>query len=140
MKSRIFGLGMLVLALAFGMTLIGCASTTNAGRYDTGSPAGQDCTIVVSGAGFLGEATRVIKFDDQTVDWKGKYNIIFQSVGDFQISIPAGKHTLEALSSMGGALQLPPSSSGTAGTHDFLAGHTYNIKLEGALKITDITK
>ncbi|MDR3336635.1 MAG: hypothetical protein LBT16_05465 [Treponema sp.] len=144
MKRKGFGLGILAAALTFGMVFMGCAtsakSTANIVRYDTDSPIEQDCTIAVSGAGPLGEATRIISFDGKTVDWKGSYNIVFQSVGEFQINIPAGKHTLEGVSGMGASFQLPPSSSGTAATYDFLAGHTYSIKLQGALQITGITK
>jgi hypothetical protein len=135
--------GILGMVLAFGLTVIGCASMQNAGRYDTSSPADKDCTIILDGGGLIKEVTKITNFDGQTVDWRSKITnatmAAYFGVGPFQINIPSGKHSLTGWSGQPG-LTAGAGTPQMSTTYDFIAGHTYKITAAGSLQVTDVTK
>jgi hypothetical protein len=135
-------LEMLGLMLLLGALVAGCATTQNAGRYDTSGSADNDCTIVLNGGAWLKELTKITSFDGQPVDWRSKITSMsayFGVVGPFQISIPAGKHSLTGWSGQVG-LTAGAGTPQMSTTYDFIAGHTYKIEASGSLQVTDITK
>jgi hypothetical protein len=125
MKKNSLVLGMLSIALVFGMVVTGCASKPVV--YDSSIPVEQSC-IIQLGLGIW----KITKFDDVPVNWKGQGNNFGRAKST---QIPAGSHTLT------GSLQVGTGGSVTANsaswselyadnvsaTYNFEAGHTYYI-------------
>jgi hypothetical protein len=125
MKSKSFGLGVLVVALIF--VLIFGACVTNGGRYDASIPVEQEAHLEILGGFVVGS------FDGKQVAWIDSSiggNMSFGN-GKFIISIPAGQHSL---------IGQKGTQIGEI-TYGFIAGHTYSLKLKAStIEVTDITK
>jgi hypothetical protein len=119
LSTAIFAVLLLVL-----MVLAGCATTTNAGRYDNTSPEQNDCTLVVGKEG----NTMITKFDGQTVSWQGSPTNMLFGANYFIIAVPAGEHTLS-----GGPTTNVQGTTGlayeTSTKFKFEAGKTYFVSV-----------
>jgi hypothetical protein len=90
MKNLTKFLVIIAIGVVITIGLAGCASTTNAGRYDNTSPVENDCTLVVGKEG----DTMITKFDNQTVSWQGSPTNMLFGANYFIIAVPVGEHTL----------------------------------------------
>jgi hypothetical protein len=125
MKGNVFGLGVLGVTLTFSLILGACV--TNGGRYDTSIPVEQEAHLEIPGS-FV-----VDTFDGKRVAWIDSSIGGSMSFGNgkFIISIPAGEHSL---------IGQKGTQIGEV-TYDFIAGHTYSLKLNNnRIEVTDITK
>jgi hypothetical protein len=121
-KKGLFQLGMLALALSFGLAGISCVSVSDAGRYDYASPEEEDAVILLGQGGSI----YVSAFDDQTVSWKSSTDLGFL-INQFRIRIPAGTHTLaggQENSSRPGELLFTTSTR-----YNFMAGKSYTVDI-----------
>jgi hypothetical protein len=140
MAKKGFLLGMLALALVFGLMVVGCG-TVNGGRYASDSPVENDCTLTMKGSSAPNlpntKIPHITSLDGTEVDWKGEFSgMSFLNGKGFSIQIPAGEHTLS------GRTESNTNNSGPVLTtsFNFVAGHTYKVEIKDALQFIDTTK
>jgi hypothetical protein len=124
MRRKLFGiLGALAVLLAPGLVLAGCATTSDAGRYDYASPEEDDSVIVILPGSY---PTLITEFDGQAVSWRAATTLAFFSES-FRIRVPSGEHTLT-----GGTenSQRPGELVFTTSTkYNFVKGKVYSITI-----------
>jgi hypothetical protein len=86
-NAKVHYVAMLLMALIFGLFLIGCSSTPvvykNASGYNS-------ATLV-----FKGKGTSISQFDGEIVNWQAP------SVGSLKVTVPSGSHTVLMIGTSG---------------------------------------
>ena len=125
------------LIITFIFVFLGCA--TNRYAYDRSISEDQRCVLTIP------KDITVVKFNDNKVNWKVRYNIIHDIVDTFSSSkrreasviIPEGEHTLiinylsieDIPIGYNSYNRITRSAEGIEITHNFQHGNTYSLVL-----------
>jgi hypothetical protein len=116
MKKNVL-LGMLIMALVFGMTVVGCGSAPAV--YDKSVPLEQSCTLKIVNS-------RVTSFN-------GQRGLGGKNIGETLVIIPAGTHNLELVSRFENYLSNTVTTWSGNITYEFLPGRTYVTTIDTVL-------
>jgi len=122
------------LIVMFMFVFLGCA--TNRYTYNKSIPDDRQCVLIIP------EDFTVVKFDEDTVNWKVGYNIIYSMIDSISqkkreafVNIPEGEHTLTINylsvttrpSGYNSYNLITRSAEGIKVTSDFQHGNTYSL-------------